>query len=238
MTFERTIGGILTFCPISLDLRGKNLLIVGGGILALRELNRLIGFGAFIDVVAPRVSSEMQETISIAGKNVHLKQRSFAAEDREAIKNKTYILALAVSDNQTENDATITAARDFGCPVYDAISVTKSDFLVPALLKRGHLKISVSTDGISHALEKSLLRRIEAALQPELDKYHVFLNTMAERLATISNSKEFNNNARARIQNSLEHSEELWNAVERHKFEEAQAIIDRVFEESSTAVGT
>ncbi len=238
MRFERTIGGILTFCPISLDLRGKNLLIVGGGKLALRELNRLVEFGALIDIVAPRIISEMQETIHIVGKSIRLHSRSFGDQDREAIKNKTYILALAVSDNQIENEAIISTAREHGCPVYDAIAVEKSDFLLPALLKRGHLKISVSTDGISHALEKSLLRRIEAALQPELDKYHIFLNTMVERLETISNSKEFDNTARARIQNSLENSEELWNAVERHKFEEAQAIIDRVFEESGTAVGT
>jgi siroheme synthase-like protein len=237
MRFERTIGGILTFCPISLDLRGKNLLIIGGGKLALRELNRLVEFGALIDIVAPRIISEMQETIHIVGKNIRLHSRSFGDQDREAIKNKTYILALAVSDNQIENEAIISAAREHGCPVYDAIAVEKSDFLLPALLKRGHLKISVSTDGISHALEKSLLRRIEAALQPELDKYHIFLNTMVERLETISNSKEFDNTARARIQNSLENSEELWNAVERHKFEEAQAIIDRVFEESGTVVG-
>jgi precorrin-2 dehydrogenase / sirohydrochlorin ferrochelatase len=238
MSFERTIGGVLTFCPISLDLRGKNLLIVGGGKLALRELNRLIEFGALIDIVAPRLISEMQETVQIGGKNFRFNARSFSEQEIEAIKNKTYVLVLAVSDNQIENDAAICAAKEFGCPVYDGIAVEKSDFLVPALLKRGHLKIAVSTDGISHALEKSLLRRIEAALQPELDKYHVFLNTMAERLAIISNSKEIDKQARAQIQNNLENSEELWNAVERHKFDEAQAIIDRVCEESSTVVGT
>ena len=39
--------------PMFVDLNGKNVLVVGGGAVALRKIQKLRPFGASISVVAP-----------------------------------------------------------------------------------------------------------------------------------------------------------------------------------------
>lgn len=48
--------------PMFIDLSGKPVLVVGGGSVALRKVQKLIPFGPCLRVVAPEVCREITET--------------------------------------------------------------------------------------------------------------------------------------------------------------------------------
>ena len=46
--------------PMFVDLKGKRILVLGGGKVALRKVKKLLPFGANITVTAPRVEPELE----------------------------------------------------------------------------------------------------------------------------------------------------------------------------------
>lgn len=73
-----------------LDLRGRRVLVVGGGTIATRRLPRLLDAGALVEVVAPRASQEVQE-LAAAGRLVW-HQREARADD---VTGAWYVVAAA-----------------------------------------------------------------------------------------------------------------------------------------------
>ncbi|MEI2775771.1 MAG: uroporphyrinogen-III C-methyltransferase [Tetrasphaera sp.] len=65
--------------PVTVDLRGKRVLVVGGGAVAERRVARLVESGAVVDLVAPQVTPEILE---LAGAGVIIwHAREFAPTD-------------------------------------------------------------------------------------------------------------------------------------------------------------
>ena len=53
-------GTSAPFFPVSLDIRGRPCLVVGGGPVAARKAAALLSCGADVTVVAPSLSDEME----------------------------------------------------------------------------------------------------------------------------------------------------------------------------------
>jgi precorrin-2 dehydrogenase/sirohydrochlorin ferrochelatase len=101
----------------------------------------------------------------------------------------------------------------------------QSDFVVPSLIKRGHLKISVSTDSISHPLELAIVQRIEAMFVSEIDSYTLFLTRMKELVVGAAKEKAFaHQDSWQRLLSNLAESEEILHALQRRNFEEANHL--------------
>ena len=62
--------------PIFIDLKDKPVLIVGGGAVALRKLEKLLPYGAKITVAAPKILSGFEDFPGIK-----LKRKNFTASD-------------------------------------------------------------------------------------------------------------------------------------------------------------
>ena len=118
--------------PVFLDLRGRRVLVVGGGSVATRRGARLVDAGADLIVVAPDVTAELNNLAS----TVH--RRAFDAPDVEGAW-----LVLACTDDTAVNDAVASAA--------DAANVwcVRSD---DAQRSPGWLAATGQADGISVAV--------------------------------------------------------------------------------------
>jgi siroheme synthase (precorrin-2 oxidase/ferrochelatase) len=116
--------------PVSLDLHGVDVLVVGAGPVAARKVDGLAAAGARVHVVAPVVSADL--------------------EGRR--------LVLTATDAET--DATVAAdATAAGLWVNAADRREHCSFILPAVARNGPLTVAVGTDGASPALAGALRDR-------------------------------------------------------------------------------
>src|SRR5262249_17183706 len=160
----------MRYYPIYLDLKGRDVLVVGGGEVAEGKALQLLEAGARVTVVSP----ELTETLIAAadsGKIIYL-SGSFNEEDLNGA-----FLVISATDDQKVNEKVANAARERGllCNVVDQPDLC--DFITPALVTRGELQISVSTGGGSPTLTQRVKREVAALIGEE---YGVLLEIAAE----------------------------------------------------------
>ena len=131
----------MAYFPFFVDLSGSRGLIVGGGAVALRKVQKLLPYGPELTVVAPELRREFEEL-----EGLELARRPF---DEGDLEGRAFVVA-ATGDRQVNHRvAELCKARRI--PVNVADSREDSSFLFPALLRRGALSVGVSAGGASPA---------------------------------------------------------------------------------------
>jgi siroheme synthase-like protein len=156
--------------PVTLDLHGVAVLVVGAGPVAARKVAALIAAGAAVRVVAPEVSPAMEavveaavETALEAGSVPRISRRPYRREDLAGVR-----LVIAATGH-TAVDAVVAAdATRADLWVNAADQRDDCTFILPAIARRGPLTIAVSTDGSSPALAGRLRDRAGAVLSEEV----------------------------------------------------------------------
>jgi len=161
--------------PTFLRIRGRPVLVVGGGRLAERRVAALLAAGAKVLLVA----SELTETLSsqVAAGVIDHAARGFIEGD---IADQCLVFAL--SDDADENSAAITQARSQGIWC-NSDSVDDSDFLLPAVVDRSPLLIALSSGGESPALTRLLRVRMEAMVPAAYGRLAALIARYRERAA-------------------------------------------------------
>ncbi len=143
--------------PTFLDLNDRQILVVGGGAIAERKVQRLVGSGARIQIVAPTLEPSLAELCQ---------QRSIIHHPRN-LENTDFdgaALVFAANEEAELNLQTAERAHQAGCFVNVANTPSASSFLVPSLIDRSPLLVAVSSTGTSPVLARLLTARIEAYL--------------------------------------------------------------------------
>ncbi|MGD9681440.1 MAG: bifunctional precorrin-2 dehydrogenase/sirohydrochlorin ferrochelatase [Candidatus Obscuribacterales bacterium] len=211
------------YYPIGIDLRDRRVLMSGGGELALRECRRLLEAGAFLDVVARSPLAELRELASTHCHRLTILKQSLADLIAGALKD--YFLVFAYSRDGAERRQLVEACRAGG------ILVTEpehgGDFEVPCSMRRGHLKIAVSTDGLSDALARALLERIEADTMDDMDGYFLYLEFVRGRLTSLPRPMRAEDQSRlSSCLKELSQSREIESAILRRNFPEAERLFE------------
>ena len=127
----------MSFLPISVNITNKQILIIGGGKVALHKIQLLSRFTHNFKVVAPDVLDEIKEMEAVE------------IENREYIESdlKGHLLVYATTDNYELNHRIAIEGKRYGCLVNVADNAQYSDFVSPAILKDGDMTIAVGSDG-------------------------------------------------------------------------------------------
>lgn len=141
--------------PVYLRLAGRHVLMAGAGHVASRRVERLLGAGAQLHVVAPEAVESIRQWAQ-AG------QLQWSARSAVAADVAGCHLVLAATDDARINGMLADAARTRGIPVQRADDAQASDFLVPAVIERGPLQIAVSSDGAAPTLSRRLRAQLES----------------------------------------------------------------------------
>jgi precorrin-2 dehydrogenase/sirohydrochlorin ferrochelatase len=149
---------------IELNLEGKNVLVVGGGRIALRKVKTLLPTGARITVVAPQFDPEF-ETLSSKGEArpqtsslVTLINRPYEPLDLRGI-----FMVFICTDQPAVNAQVSNDARARRILVNNACDYLDGDFIVPARMDFGeNIAVTVSTQGRAPSLAKKLKQKIQA----------------------------------------------------------------------------
>ena len=160
----------MAYFPFFVDLSGSRGLIVGGGAVALRKVQKLLPYGPELTVVAPELRREFEEL-----EGLELARRPF---DEGELEGRAFVVA-ATGDRQVNHRvAELCKARRI--PVNVADSREDSSFLFPALLRRGALSVGVSAGGASPAAAAWARDRFAQAVPERLEDILQFLEHARE----------------------------------------------------------
>ena len=140
---------------IELNLEGRNVLVVGGGRIALRKVKTLLPTGARITVVAPQFDPEFE----MLDKNVViLKNRPY-----EPLDLRSVFMVFICTDQPAVNAQVSNDARARRILVNNACDYLDGDFIVTARMEFGeNIAVTVSTQGRAPSLAKKLKQKILA----------------------------------------------------------------------------
>lgn len=141
------------YYPISLEISGKKCVVIGGGIVALRKVGALLGYGADVQVISREICPELGQLEE--GGKIDVVHRDYVQGDL-----KDAVLAVAATDDNSVNQKVSREARKRRVLVNVVDDPEKSDFIVPSHLRRGNVTIAVSTGGSSPALARKIRSRI------------------------------------------------------------------------------
>lgn len=212
--------------PVNLKVDGRLCLVTGGGKQALKEINHLIEYGARLEVINPHFASELEELkIAYSGRLI-LTKRPISQADHERINAREFFLVVPATTDISANELLVKTASLAGVLTASSDFTLGCDIAFGESFKRGHLKLSVSTDGISPASERALINRLEGMLVNDIDNYALFLNSQAEKLRRLLADEKFSEADKQKIFQDFAQSEDVYRAISRGNFEEARNIID------------
>lgn len=152
--------------PVFLKLETLRLLIVGGGYAGMEKLQAVLqnSPAASICLVASVISKDIKE-LAAQYDNIRLLEKSYDIHDLE----KADLVIVAVNDmrvsGQVQRDA---RARRLLVNVADQPGLC--DFYLSSVVKKGNLKIAISTNGKSPTIAKRLKEVFTEMIPDEIDQ--------------------------------------------------------------------
>ncbi|MCC6472218.1 MAG: siroheme synthase [Burkholderiales bacterium] len=164
------------YYPVHLDLRGRRVVVVGGGTVAQHKVRELIKAGAVITVITPDTAPGLDD-LKDEG-SVEVLWRGYRGGDLAGA-----FLAIAATDDRDVNHAVFREAESLRIPVNAVDDVPHCTFIAPAVHRQGDLTITVSTSGRAPAFASRLRDRIASWIGPEYDALLTLLATLREGIA-------------------------------------------------------
>jgi siroheme synthase-like protein len=160
----------LTGLPVNLLVRGRRVVVVGGGRIAARKVEPLLDLGADVLVVAPDVSAEIRSWADAGRCRIEL--RPFAPPDLDGAW-----LALTATGDHAVDAAVYSAGEAARVWVNSADDPAHCSFTMMSVVRRADVVVAFGTGGRSPALAAHLRRLLTEELGPE---YEVLLELLSE----------------------------------------------------------
>jgi uroporphyrin-III C-methyltransferase/precorrin-2 dehydrogenase/sirohydrochlorin ferrochelatase len=149
--------------PLFLEISGRDVLVVGGGVVAGRKARVLAEAGGRVIAVAPEPSPELVE--AAAAGRIKLERRAFLADD---VAGK--LLVVSASEDAEIDACASAAARALGVPINVVDNPSLCTFVWPAIVDRDPITVAVSSGGSAPVLARSIRARIEPLLPANLGR--------------------------------------------------------------------
>ncbi|RXJ99188.1 siroheme synthase [Arcobacter sp. CECT 8986] len=158
----------LNYLPTLLNLENKNILVIGGGVIAHRKILSLLDFSTNITVISKEITEELKELID------NYKLTYLQDNYNKGYLQNIDILVVAVDDLKLQEEIYLyTRNKKVLCNFVDFKEY--SDFIFPSIIKKGDITVSIATNGQSPAITKELKNYIKSLIPNDIDK---FLNSM------------------------------------------------------------
>lgn len=144
--------------PAFLKLDGLDVVVVGGGPVALSKLDGLLAAGARITVIAPEVLPEIRAKVTVL-------ETTFRPEH---LAGARWVVAAAPPD---VNRRVAQAAAQRGLFVNAVDDTASATAYLGGVVRRGPVEIAISTGGLAPALAGLLREAIDAILPEDLERW-------------------------------------------------------------------
>jgi len=180
----------MAYYPIFLDLKGKVILVVGGGRVAERKVEALLDSGAEIRIVGGKITEGLNKLVEL--RDLVCLNDEFQDKHLEGV-----FLVIAATDDRELNHRISTVAKEKGLLVNAVDQPADCNFIVPSIVRQGDLQIAVSTSGKSPALARKLRKQLDKQFGDEYESFLILMGCLrkkilAQGLAQEENSRIFN----------------------------------------------
>ncbi len=180
------------YFPFFVDVENQNCLVVGGGVVALRKIEKLLPFNPNITVVSPKVHKEI---LSI--ENIDIIKRKFDFND---LKEKSFVIT--ATDDKVLNKEIYNSCEENNIPVNTVDDKDNCSFIFPALAKNKGVTVAISTSGKSPLYAKYLRKKIESLIQDS----ESIVDNLSKYREKIKNEISLEENRKVAFEKLLEHS--------------------------------
>lgn len=169
----------MAYFPMFINLENKNVLVVGGGMVALRKVQKILPYGAKVTVIAPIIVDEMEKIEGLT-----IKKRQFEVEDlgfgsvEQRNMNLAPEIVIAATDDAQINQTVAKLCRERKIPVNVVDNAEEGSFIFPALVHQGNFSVGISTGGASPTASIYYKERLQELVPENIDE---ILNWLEEK---------------------------------------------------------
>jgi precorrin-2 dehydrogenase / sirohydrochlorin ferrochelatase len=169
--------------PLTLDVKGYPVLVLGGDEEAAEKTQRLLEAGAKVTVVAPALHAMLKD-LAASAKVMH-RGRHFRDSDLDSA-----ILVLnMVRGDRDFSRALFAKAREKKILLWSVDQPEASTVIMPAVVDCGHLRVAISTSGVAPALSGFMKEDMEKIFGEEFAAFVNWLGQLREQ--TKANEPDF-----------------------------------------------
>jgi precorrin-2 dehydrogenase / sirohydrochlorin ferrochelatase len=197
LTGER--GSVLI--PLFLDLKGKSVVVFGGGAVGQRKAAYLAKEAevTIVDRSPGEAPAGMKRINGEAMDHLHL------IDDADIV--------VAATDDPEVNEAICRRAREVGAWYNRAEE--PGNFLIPSVIQRRNFTVAVSTEGRSPGMSRHLREHLDSSLPRSFED----MVDLTERMRTLLKESVPDPIVRERAMRKLVNDQELWSAIEKDPLE-------------------
>ncbi|HLG78498.1 MAG TPA: bifunctional precorrin-2 dehydrogenase/sirohydrochlorin ferrochelatase [Ktedonobacteraceae bacterium] len=153
------------YYPIMLNIRGRLALVIGGDRVAAEKAAALSASGANVTVMSLEFCEELQELAQ--NHAVTLRYKAYAPGDLAGV----FVVVASSTYDPVLSEAIWQEAQERNMLINIVDLPARCNFIVPSILRRGPLTISVSTEGSSPGMAKRIRQRLEDLFPPAYTNY-------------------------------------------------------------------
>ncbi len=206
--------------PVNLDIRGRKVLVVGGGQVALRKVKALVACGACVTVVSLASCRAL-----LRMENVKRMRRAYRKSDLNGV-----CLVVGATDSRKTNQQVWEHASSKGIPVNIVDQPELCTFTVPSVMRRGDLLVTVSTGGGSPALAAKVRRQLEKNIDPALVQHLKLLTELRPEVLASSLTP----GKRTRLLKRMA-GDDVCSVIRKKGITSAKRLLQRMFKEATGA---
>lgn len=170
----------MAYFPFYIDIEKKDILVVGGGAVALRKVEKLLPFNPVITVVSPEICNEI---VKLGVKTV---KRVFADSDLDGM-----FCVISATNNSRVNEHIYRLCSEKNIPVNTVDDKERCTFIFPALVKENGITAGITTSGKSPVYAKYVKEQLIQLLENiNADTVEVLWKYRAAIKARINNEEE------------------------------------------------
>ena len=143
------------YYPIMLDVRNRIALVIGGDRIAAEKATNLSLCGAHVTVMAPEFCTELHDLERNGA--ISLRYKAYEPGDLAG----AFVVIAATTHDPSLSQAIWHEAQERGQLLNIVDMPAYCNFILPSILRRGQLTISVSTEGASPSLAKRIRQQLE-----------------------------------------------------------------------------
>lgn len=145
------------YFPFYIDIENKSCVVIGGGCVAFRKIEKLLPFNPNITVIAPDICQEIYELNGIT-----LYERK--VDDSDVLG--AFMVISATGDRRL-NEHIFKLCKKNNIMVNTVDDINNCGFIFPAIANKGKVTAAVTTSGESPLYASYLRKKIESILRAE-----------------------------------------------------------------------
>ena len=148
--------------PLFINLENKKILVIGGGKVATKKIEKILEYGADITVVTENVVEEKLLKLE----NVKIENNQKIENDKAKIEKlvKGYFLVIAATDNEELNENIANVCDSNEILINNVSSKIKMNAMFGGIVKNSEFQIAISTSGKNCKRSRAMKSEIQKVL--------------------------------------------------------------------------